>query len=136
MFYFSGRFAKEDIAKEVGANIFNHLQVIEYYRYLKVYDESCKSIFISPDPLEPKLTDASDQPEPELKVKFLKDWEQEKARENTKNWSLDAEGDKISKTRFIELFSLHCMDSESEGMTFGPGVFYNIQVHYIVFIVS
>ena len=42
--YISGNVVaqKYDVRKEVGEKIFTHLQVIEYYRYLRKYDESLK----------------------------------------------------------------------------------------------
>ena len=101
-----------------------------------MYDESCKSIFMFPEPLEPHSKDSSDQPEPALTVKFVKDWEQDKARENTKNWNLDGEGDKISQTRFIELFSLHCLEPEDENIASGAELACNTQVNYMGFILS
>ena len=85
----------------VGEKIFDHLQVIEYYRYLKEYDESCESILRYPNPLH-----VEGQEEPVLSIRFIKSWEKKYAKNHTENWRLeDHKSDKITRTKFSELYS-------------------------------
>ena len=108
--------------KEIGEKIVKHLQMIEYYRYLKQYDESFESIYKNPSP----------EPEPKLEVKFLKEWEKrfEKIKKDNKlkDWKLDDfEGDDISMSEFVDLFLTHCMKTDNEDIKFGScGFFYTL----------
>ena len=116
------------MAKRIGEKIFTHLQVIQYYRYLREYDESFKSIFQYPKPIDP-----TGEAEPELDIAFLKDWD--KDRDHTKNWQLGRfDHTRISKSKFAELFSRYCV--RDEDLMFGsglspPGLFTRIPVYVI-----
>ena len=89
--------------ERVGGAIFDHLHMIEYYRYLKEYDESCISIFRFPKPFQPE-----GQTEPVLSISFIKAWEKKYAKEHTKDWGLEQpKCDRIKRAKFAELFSKH-----------------------------
>ena len=116
--------------KEIGEKIFVHMQMIEYYRYLKEYDEGFASVFKHPKTIETKSEDASAEPEPELEVRFLKGWaarfEKAQKRNKLKKWNLDNfKCDKIAKSKFVELFLEHCIKVDDEDITFGGAGFFN-----------
>ena len=100
--------------------------MIEYYRYLKEYDESYESVFKNPKPLEPE-----GQAEPELQIQFILDWEKKYAKDHTKDWKLDEyEGGSITRTKFGELFSTYCASVEVEDdLKFGA--FFSVYTIYI-----
>ena len=96
-----------DTIKRVGEKIFDHLQVIEYYRYLKEYDESCESIIRYPKPLQ------VEGEEPELSICFIKTWEREYAKNHTQNWKLE-DLKRIKRSKFAELYSSMSVEENSE----------------------
>ena len=96
--------------QKIGEKIFDHLQVIEYYRYLKEYDESCESIIRYPNPLQ-----VDGEEEPVLSINFIKSWEKKYCKNHTENWRLeDLKSDKIARTKFAELYSIDRIEEEPE----------------------
>lgn len=108
------------MAKEVGKKIFDHLQMIQYYRYLKEYDESYESVFKHPKPIE-----LEGQADPELPIQFINDWERKYAKDHTKDWKLeDFKSDRIKKSEFVDLFSRYCTNVEvDDELKFGRPFF-------------
>ena len=90
----------------IGGKIFDHLQMMEYYEYLKDYDESYISIFKRPIQLVLK---GEGDVEPKLEVTFLIEWEKRCAIQNTESWNLKRSDSlpsgSISRSEFIHLFS-------------------------------
>ena len=96
--------------QKIGEKIFDHLQVIEYYRYLKEYDESFESILRYPNPLQVK-----GEEDPVLSIRFIKSWEKKYAKSHTENWRLEVlKSGKITRTKFSELYSINRIEEEPE----------------------
>ena len=90
----------ENMTSRIGSKIFDHLEMMEYYEYLKEFEESFISIFKKPETL---LLRRERQDGPKLKESFLQEWDNKYATEHTKY--MEFESGKISKSNFIRLFS-------------------------------
>jgi len=102
-------------SQTIGGKIFDHLQMMEYYEYLKEYDERFfKGMFKRPNMLH-----TLDEDDAKLSVDFLNKWERKNATQNMRNWKL--ENNSITKLQFIAQFSEHCTPEEP---TYGGGPFF------------
>ena len=71
--------------------------MFQYYRDLKNYDESMKSIFV---PHGATVHSA-------LKIKFLKKWDENHCRSNIASWDLQTyDNEEINQEQFVEALKL------------------------------
>ena len=89
--------SNQDDNKLIAGTIFNRLQMFQYYQYLREYDKKLRSLFIPPNA----------DIDPNLNVKFLKEWDyrDHQERQNIKGWEFS--GETISKDNFVKQFLSH-----------------------------